>query len=155
MGYPLYSIEVVKNIQNLNLEGKGINTLPDLKALKNLKIININNNNLTTLNIVHPSLEILNCNLNNIKSINLKTPKLKKLYATMNNLKKITIEACPEQLHLQGSKTELFYLSDDSQVNTFVGNRDNKFQITEHNRKLFEKFKIPYNLIETSNLTDL
>ena len=93
--YKLYSSKV------LNLNGQRLNNLPDsIKVLRNLKKLNIRNNNLRILPTYLPqSLEELYLDENKLKELPDLPNKLRVLYADTNELEKLP-DKLPDSLFL-------------------------------------------------------
>ena len=81
-----YLNSLSEDIQKINVSDKDINYLPDLRRFKKLKILNCNNNKLTSLPHFNEKLEKIYCCHNQLSSLPLLNENLKELYCSHNQL---------------------------------------------------------------------
>ena len=93
-----YLNSLSEDILTLNINGKGIKSLPDLTKFNNLKILYCEHNELTSLPTLPQNLEELYCHNNELTSLPTLPQNLEKLYCFHNQLS--SLPTLPESLQI-------------------------------------------------------
>ncbi|WP_299134030.1 T9SS type A sorting domain-containing protein [uncultured Tenacibaculum sp.] len=123
----LTGIEAFAALEILNLEYNDLTTL-DLSSNSNLRILDVAENDLTEIDLsVIPSLEEVELRSNKINSLILDNPKLKILRASKNQYTTLDVTNCPELEELSLTQTLLVSLDVRNGNNNLITNFNAKF----------------------------
>ncbi|PKH52342.1 hypothetical protein CXF68_17295 [Tenacibaculum sp. Bg11-29] len=145
-------IEEAEKLTNLSLHNKNINDASGIEYFKNLKLLFLSQNNLTSLNFTNNTkLEQLFIFHNNLTSLNIiNNTKLEILHVNDNNLTNLNIDSNLSLKRLDATNNQLSVIDISNNVNLeslyLTNNKLKKLDITNNNSKLSE-ITISNNLI--------